>query len=132
MKTTENSQTVQRGPSISSSEKMSKNHTTTKTSINSNSNDALFTSNLDFLVLKLLNIFTVNDKPVMFIFPVLLVVILNIYFGYFSKIYFALLMFFIYEWGCGNSLIGSSRDALVYFFCVASAILVDYLFKQKK
>lgn len=132
MKTDEVTQTVQRDLSRSTKDTITENNTRNKTRLTNNGNDDLFTSNLDFLILKLLNIFTINDKPVIFIFPVLLIAILNIYLGYFSKIYFALLIFFIYEWGCGNSLIGSGRDALMYGIFVMAALLVESFTVHKK
>ncbi|KRH93500.1 hypothetical protein M153_8230001523 [Pseudoloma neurophilia] len=125
MKGEQTSETIQRNITETSAE-TTKNDTF-KTETGQTDNDALFTSDLDFLILKLLNIFTVNDKPVFFIFPVIAVVILNVYFEYFAKIYFALLMFFFYEWGCGNSLLGSGRDALVYFTSFVCAISIQFL-----
>ena len=125
MKGEQISETVQRDITETSAE--TEKNATLRTETVQTDNDALFTSNLDFLILKLLNIFTVNDKPVFFIFPVMTVVFLNIYLEYFSKIYFALLMFFFYEWGCGNSLLGSGRDALVYFSIVICAIVIQFL-----
>lgn len=96
-----------------------------KNEIESKKNDdSLFTTHVDFLIFRLLNIFTVNDKPWFFMVPILFVSVGNIFLNYFSHIYFSLVLFFVYEYLCGNSLLGMGRDGIIHgiVFCLFKLI----------
>lgn len=88
---------------------------TQTTTFTQNEDDALFTTNLDFLFFKLLNIFTVNDKPLFFIVPILIISLTNIFIEILHPIYLSFILFFAYEYCTGNGIIMMGRDALVYF-----------------
>lgn len=83
--------------------------------------EAIFSSNFDFLIFKMLNILTANDKPVLFIVPPLILVLLNFYFDYVNPMHLSFTAFFLYQYLCGNSFYTFIANALVYFSVVGVA-----------
>ncbi|ELQ75367.1 hypothetical protein THOM_1664 [Trachipleistophora hominis] len=83
--------------------------------------EAIFSGNFDFLIFKMLNILTANDKPVLFIIPPLILVLLNFYFDYFNPMHLSFTVFFLYQYLCGNSFYTFVTNALVYFLVVGIA-----------
>lgn len=83
--------------------------------------DTIFSNNFDFLIFKMLNILTANDKPFFFILPPLCFVLLNFYLNWGSPLHFSFVVFFAYQYVCGNSYYTFFKNAIFYFGFVGVA-----------
>lgn len=86
--------------------------------MNKNKSDKIFINNFDFLIFKMFNILTANDKPFIFLIPILILNIANIFYKLFEPIYFSIILFLGYQYICGNSVICFFKNALAYFFII--------------
>lgn len=84
------------------------------------STETIFTNNFDFLIFKMLNILTANDKPVFFIIPPLILVVANFYFDYINPVHLSCTVFILYQYVCGNSFYTFFKNALFYFIVVGA------------
>lgn len=88
--------------------------------------EVIFENKFDFLIFKMLNLLTANDKPFFFMFPIIALSLINFYFSYTHPVHLSISLFFCYQYVCGNSFITCFKDSIFYFTIISIAALLHY------